>query len=112
MVYVNNTENESRYKAIRTKYQDAVQKHKVAISLEETHVEIARLRLKEIDDRITELNNSNKVSHEVGQERSKLWALRAEASRKLKDAEGQLAIAKVGEGNMAEFLELVTNQMK
>ena len=108
MVYVNNTENESRYKAIRTKYQDAVQKHKVAISLEETHVEVARLRLKEIDDRITELNNSNKISYEVGRERSSLLSQRVAATDKLREAERKLAIAKIGESNMTEFVSIIS----
>lgn len=108
MAYTNTSENEKRYKDIKTKYQDAVSRRTSAISLGETRVEVARARLKEINDRITELNNSNKISYEVGRERSSLFSQRAAAADKLRQAERELAIAKVGESNMAEFVSTIS----
>jgi len=107
MVYVNNTENESRYKAIRTKYQDAVSRRKSAINLEETRVEVARARLKEINDRIDELNRSNKISYEIGRERNRLFSLRTSATDKLRQAERKLAIARIGDDGVTEFVALI-----
>ena len=107
MAYLNNTENERRYKAICSKYQDAVSRRKSAINLEETRVEVARARLKEINDRIDELNRSNKISYEIGRERSSLFSQRAAVADKLRQAERKLAIAKVGDDNLTEFIELM-----
>lgn len=110
MAYLNNTENERRYKAICAKYQDAVSRRKSAINLEETRVEVARARLKEIDDRIDELNRSNKISYEVGRERSRLFSQRATAKEKLRQAERQLSATRIGEDGLAEFYALINNK--
>ena len=107
MAYLNNTENERRYKAICAKYQDAVSRRKSAINLEETRVEIARARLKEINDRIDELNRSNKISYEIGRERNRLFSLRTSATDKLRQAERKLAIARVGDDGVTEFVALI-----
>ena len=107
-MYTNTKENEKRYQDIKAQYQDAVSRRKSAINLEETRVEVARARLKEINDRITELNNSNKISYEVGRERSSLLSQRVAAADKLREAERKLAIAKVGDDNMTEFVSSIS----
>ena len=108
MAYFNNKENESKYNAIREKYKEAARKRKVAISIEETHVEVARARVKEINDRLRELDASGRITHELAQERGRLWTLRTTATEQLRQAEQKLAIAQVGQAAIDEVVELIT----
>lgn len=108
MGYLNNTENQSKYNAIREKYKDAARKRKVAISIEQTHVEVARARVEEINNRLRELGATNKITHELAQERGRLWTLRTAATEQLRQAEQKLAIAQVGQAAIDEVVERIT----
>ena len=108
MAYLNNTENQSRYNAIREKYREAARERKVAISIEETHVEVARARVEEINNRLRELDATNKITHEIAEERGRLWTMRTAANERLHQAKQKLAIAQVGQAAIDEVVERIT----
>lgn len=103
MDYSNTSQDQSRYLEIREQYADAVRKRKVEISIEQAHVEVARERLNDIENRLTDLNKSGKITYDVGIERGRLLSERATATEKLRQAERKLAIAKVGQDAINEF---------
>ena len=110
MVYLNNKENESRYQAIRSKYQEAARKREVAISVAATRVEVARAKIDEINNRLRELDASGRITHELAQERGRLWSKRTAAAEQLRQEEQKLAIAQVGQAAIDEVVERITHR--
>jgi recombinational DNA repair ATPase RecF len=110
MAYINTTDNENRYRELCSKYGDAVRQRNARISAKKATVEVREAALQEIENAINELNATNKITHELAQERGRLWTARTRAIERLREAKKELAAAQVGDEGMAEFNRIMQNR--
>ena len=113
-MYTNTQDNESRYQAIRDKYQDALQTHHNAITTARRKYNVARVVADMARQKMDDFNAipRQRWTQEDKEEKQRLWAAWMEAKKKRDAAEANLHTTEIGAEGLAELDKAINLQIQ